>query len=457
MRIRTRPDARGSAFVITLLTAAVIGIAMASYLALVSHQHRSHMRSLAWNSCIPVLESGIEEALAHIHYKGTQLHRGITAPLLANGWQLGLDGRFYKGPRQVGTDGSYYEVSIQAVHPPIIEASGYVPAPLAPAPLGMIQGGSQPTLFVKRKVRVTTKGRPFWSGVLLAKGAIKLNGNGIATDSFDSSETPNGQYHPAYARDNGDVGTTGGLINAGNADIKGDLSTAPGGSAKVGKNGSVGDTKWVDGNNSGIQDGHFRDDVNIDIPDVDLPPAFAAAPRVYPGINLIGPGLTNFTYSLVGSAAGDPLYFKSSSLSGKVHVKGNVALLVNDAFTLGSKDYIYVEPGSKLTVYVAAKETTISGSIYVDTALNFTYFGLNSNKAIKFNGNGQFTGAIYAPHAEFTMSGGGSNAIDFIGAAVVKTISMNGHFNFHFDEALAKLAPQDYVMNSWDELDPNAP
>src|SRR3989442_9310121 len=67
MKIRTNTQAQGSALVVTLLTALVIGITLASYLTLVSSQNVSTMRSLAWNATVPVLEAGVEEALAHIH------------------------------------------------------------------------------------------------------------------------------------------------------------------------------------------------------------------------------------------------------------------------------------------------------------------------------------------------------------------------------------------------------
>ena len=67
-------------------------------------------------------------------------------------------------------------------------------------------------------------------------------------------------------------------------------------------------------------------------------------------------------------------------------------------------------------------------------------------------GNGNFVGAIYAPSADFSLGGGGNNTYDFIGASVSKTIKMNGHFNFHYDEALRKNGMgQRYIPNNWKE------
>jgi hypothetical protein len=37
--------------------------------------------------------------------------------------------------------------------------------------------------------------------------------------------------------------------------------------------------------------------------------------------------------------------------------------------------------------------------------------------------------------------GGGSDTWDFIGAVVTKSVTLNGHFDFHFDENLARIGP----------------
>src|SRR5206468_2897842 len=83
MNIRLNPHAQGSILMVTLLTAIVIGLGVASYLSLVSNQYSSTMRSLAWNTGIPVAEAGIEEELTHLNdddnraanrWNGVQVH-----------------------------------------------------------------------------------------------------------------------------------------------------------------------------------------------------------------------------------------------------------------------------------------------------------------------------------------------------------------------------------------------
>jgi hypothetical protein len=80
---------------------------------------------------------------------------------------------------------------------------------------------------------------------------------------------------------------------------------------------------------------------------------------------------------------------------------------------------------------------------------------LPSNKNIKFHGNGEFTGTIYAPEADLHLAGGGSGDGDFSGASVTRTVRMNGGFNFHYDEALRRLIlGKGYVVYTWNEMTP---
>jgi hypothetical protein len=107
-------------------------------------------------------------------------------------------------------------------------------------------------------------------------------------------------------------------------------------------------------------------------------------------------------------------------------------------------------------MYMGGSQFKVGGSGIANETGNsaaFQYFGLPSNTDIVFAGNASFTGAIYANHADFTMGGGGSESYDFIGACVTRTIRMNGHFNFHYDENLATIGPsRGFVPTTWAEL-----
>jgi len=463
MKITTHTRLQGSALLLALLTAFVICIALTTYLYLVSNQNRSVMRSMAWNSSIPVVEAGVEEALTQVNYVGS-------TNLASNGWgAMSADGFFHKY-NNLG-NGFAYDVGVKpplAFGPdqPTIESIGYAPAPANIAsyyssPWGMILGGLVPQFSpdkpsAKRKVRVLAKRQTPVQYAMLAKGQINLNGNNAATDSFNSTNSlysTNGQYDKAKSRDHGDVATNAQIVNgldAGNANIKGHASTGPEGSVAIGSSGSIGDKAWVDGNNKGAQAGHVSDDTNVEIPDVVVPFTTGATPIGGQFPPLIGPTydyiLTNGNYIL-------------SSFSGKVLVIGSAKLLVNSSFNFTGQDQITINPGASLDVYVAATSATLGGNGVANIqgdAISFVYYGLKSNTSLKFAGNAAFTGVVYAPYADFALGGGGNNTQDFVGASVSNTSTLNGHFNFHYDESLAGRFPiRRYVVYSWNELNPN--
>src|SRR5436309_13485290 len=70
----------GQILVATLVIAAVLGVALAAYLNVIHTQNNLTVRSQVWNSCMPVVEAGIEEALAHVN------SCGMTNGGKLNGW-----------------------------------------------------------------------------------------------------------------------------------------------------------------------------------------------------------------------------------------------------------------------------------------------------------------------------------------------------------------------------------
>src|SRR5438874_4547906 len=224
MKIKLKHSTHGSVLLVTLLTATIIGIALASYLALVSNQNLSVTRSLAWNSVMPVVESGVEEALSQIFYNSY-------TNLSANSWTLSATDGLYHKTRTVGTDGSYYEVSISPVDPPVIVSKGYVVPPVRDySQLGMIlatavggsPSGATPT-YVCRTVQVKTQ-KMRGSGVgLTAKDFISFSGGSL--DSYSSADGP---YNATNHHAGGKAVSNSKLANAiqvGTAHIYGSAST----------------------------------------------------------------------------------------------------------------------------------------------------------------------------------------------------------------------------------------
>jgi hypothetical protein len=68
-------------------------------------------------------------------------------------------------------------------------------------------------------------------------------------------------------------------------------------------------------------------------------------------------------------------------------------------------------------------------------------------------GNSSLVGVIYAPSANLTLGGSGNDNIDLIGSTVTGTVTMTGHMNFHYDEALKDWGPAlGYVVTAWNEF-----
>ena len=151
--------------------------------------------------------------------------------------------------------------------------------------------------------------------------------------------------------------------------------------------------------------------------------------------------------------------YQLPNLSGTVCVRGNARLYVPGSCSLSG---ITIQDGRHLSLYngtaTGSQSVSLAGNNTANsdgTADSFSFYGLPSVTSVTLSGNAGYTGTIYAPNASFTMNGGGNNTLDCIGAAIVKKVTMNGHFNFHYDEALGRIGPcRGFVVTGWTELRP---
>jgi hypothetical protein len=418
MKPKHRPLTNGSALIVTLCTAAIIAVMVATYMGLLAYQNWSVSRSHAWNDSIPVLESGIEEALTQVHYNGP-------VNLATNGWTLGADGLYHK--TRTFSDGSYYSVNIQPTNPPVIVSTGYVLVP--------VSSGSD---YVSRKVRVTTRKPSVGSGGLNAKGQILFSGGG-SLDSFNSADplySTNGRYDPTKREANGTALTDSSMVDGVHVDtahIYGSATTGPGGTVTV-NSGAVGDLAY-NLSSSGIQAGHAANNANVQFNDV-------AAPFVYSTGTTPASGTvagTNYTY-----VAGVNIGGGKSLL-----VTGNAVLYVNGDMTVGGSGYIYLAPASSLQIYISGTGTFSGTGIVNGTGLaaNLSLYGLPTCATMTVSGSAAFIGTVYAPEAAFTFSGSAGASGSFTGS----TVTISGGASVHYDEGLAS-AGQGYVVASWNEL-----
>lgn len=536
MKIPSReyPRQSGSTLMTTLVILGITGFLMITYLTLTQSQNQATMRSQGWNLSMAMVEAGLEEGLAHLNVNGSNTLACPDWPQTGTGYTMS---------RWLGDN--YYIVTITNYQPglsnnsrPIIISRGYVPFSVSVSDAGSTLmfadiTGTPDSTYIGRGVRVSLGMDRLFARGLVAKGTINLNGNNMATDSFDSSNplySTGGRYDPLKRQANGDVASTAGITNAvniGNANICGHVATGPRGTISLGPNGTVGDLNWVNVNKS-IKPGYVTDDMNMSFPDVKPPfdGAFVntltkeATPRSitttnftvssngtsvasisYPAAgytsittntvyvlatawptNSPGPISTNkvgnkikgyyyplFTATYAGVVtnavviASEAEYdyiitdgnWQIGQLNGSVYVSGNAVLYVTDNLSI---DALNILPGQSLDLYSAAPSVSLAGNNTLNSdglAGSFRFWGRPTCTSVTFNGNAGFTGTIYAPQAAFSLNGGGNNTTDFVGASVTKTVDMNGHFNFHYDEALRLTGPtRGYYITSWSELDP---
>lgn len=470
--LQTNRNEAGSVLLLSLIVTAILGLTLASYMLMAQQQNKSVMRSQTWNSAIVMSEAGVEDALALLNKYNSQFDTltnwATSSSIAADNWS-NLGSGIYYVRRYIGDN--YYDVYITNANTqtPAISSVGYSKWYLSQnspsayyAAVGSVNS-TGPTML-SRKVNVSTKIDSLINVAMAAIQQIDFNGKNVETDSFDSTDTaysdwpagsPYGVYpisNPAKQKANGDVVTDYTIINslnAGNAKIKGQAKTGPTGTLYLGPNGSVGDKAWVESGTTGVQPGHFADDMNVLFPSVQLPSTTWF--YNYTGNTVID----GITYDVVINNSGD---YYVNTFSRGIYVRSNavVRLLITGSVNMnGSADTIRVCKGAILKLYMYGPTFKIAGNGVVNDnewAGAFYYFGLPSNSSVQFNGNAAFTGVIYAPQAAFTLGGGGNNTYDFIGASVSRTVKMNGHYHFHYDEALKKNGlGRGYIPTSWKE------
>jgi hypothetical protein len=450
----------GNILLVTILTAIVIGLTLVSFLSLVDGQSKSVQRSQTWNQSLVVTEAGIEDAMQFINqYAGTQDIGAWTNTATANHWSV--SGNVFNTTRYLDAAHTiYYTAWVTNLNfsTPAIRCTGSVPGP------SWLNNPNR----ISRTVYITAKTTVLFNAAMAALGTINLKGNGIMTDSFDSSATNYpGYWTTSIRKANGDVATDGsilGVLTIGNANVGGHVMTGPGGSISIAANGSVGDIPWIDANTPGIEPGYSSDDMNVDFEDVSIPNlTWTAAPGSgnmttysYTGTNITSTNIHSFSHVITTSGN------YTINDSGDIYVATNCSVNLDVLPGVGtfSPTVLYGAGtgtnAAKVTCYVDCANCTLGSDDKPQgggLAGNMVFLGTPNCTALKYSGNGDFTGAMYFPEADFQLSGGGAGIVDFIGSSVTKTVQMNGHYHFHFDEALKKWNPNNaYVAASWREL-----
>lgn len=280
--------------------------------------------------------------------------------------------------------------------------------------------------------RVTRRGLPMFAGALVARHGITFSTNSILIDSFNSMD-PNystqGCYDPAKAKAGADICSDKGLIDLGNAVVKGKLRMGLEAGCSLGPAGSIGDLVW---GGPGIQVGWSSRDFRFFLPEA--PPPYAT------GLTPIGGTLAGTNYLWV-LGSGDYLY---ADPNGVKLTNGAVILVI------GSRSRLYVaadfvmEPGTSILItagailelYVGGSNTVLGQVHNRGNCYQFRYFGLPANTNVTVLSTGSLAGMLYAPNAAVTLNA--AEGVDIQGTVTADSIVVNSQANFHFDENLIR-------------------
>jgi hypothetical protein len=167
---------------------------------------------------------------------------------------------------------------------------------------------------------------------------------------------------------------------------------------------------------------------------------------------------TDYDYVIQGGALNmPPVDYAIDSISkGTVLVTGNARLVVKGNYSQSGHDGLIIAQDGKLQMWVAGASLDLTGNGVMNQngfAQNFICWCTDSVTSLKLAGNGEFTGVLVAPNADAELKGGGSGNDDFIGALIANSVVLNGHFSFHYDEALRNYnGAGRFIITRWDEV-----
>jgi hypothetical protein len=310
---------------------------------------------------------------------------------------------------------------------------------------GILMAHSLNAPQVSRRIEAIVRPISAFDQAIMSVGVVDLTNQNIVVDSYDSSDptkSTNGLYDPAKRQENGDIATDGQLIEAGNAQIYGDVATNTGtvsGAANI--TGiertdfyqepiPIGAPSWADSSSASI--------TGTTTINANATKGSAASRYTFSSVSLSG----NKTLTLAGNANGSQTYIE-------IYVIGDMSVT--------GTGQIVVQPGVTATIYFGGNvDISGNGVLNINNQPgDLMLYGIqpptNSSEHVSIGGNSQITASIYAPGHDVTVNGGGTNGHVY-GSIVGKTVTMTGVSNLHYDERLGSTGViNNYKIVSWFE------
>ena len=477
MKLRVK-GSKASILVWTVMTIAVLSFLAAEVIRLVSLKYQSALQTATWQEALLAAESGVDLAIVEL--------RKSLFPGQNHAWEgwnnVPGNGVVSYGLTTIPNSGlagtpMTIEVNVDAPASFVDPANGWQyyrirtvgTMPITGLPRvtdnkqdnrlrrlslrferftnGVLTAHSISSPQVSRRIEAVVKPVSSFNQAIMGVGSVDLTNQNIVVDSYDSrdpNKSTNGLYDVAKRQENGDIATDGDVIDAGNAQIYGDVATNSGtviGAANV--TGverddfyqepiPVGAPTWTSYNST------VTSVSNTTTLTASATPGASAARYQLSSVNLSGSN----TLTLAGDPGGAPTYIE-------IYVTGDIS------FT--GQSQIIVQPGVVAKIYAGGNVDIAGNGMWNknDQPSDLQLFGIQpsdgSERHISLGGNGQIVASVYAPNHDVTINGGGTNGHVF-GSVVGATVTMTGVTNLHYDEKLGATGfINSYKIVSWYE------
>src|SRR5947209_5349471 len=421
---RRRAKHTGSVLTWTVLTIAILSLIAVETLRMVTSKYQNALQTSTWQEALLAAESGIDVAIVELRkslypapnnaWQGwtNQPGNNVTGYELTTVPNAGLNSTPMTIETNVDAPASlvdptngwqYYRIRTVGTIPitgPARAAENPQDTKLRRLSLRFerfTNGILSPHLInapqVSRRIEAVVRPVSAFDQAIMSVGVVDLTNQNIVVDSYDSGDptkSTNGLYDVAKRQENGDVATDGQLIDAGNAQIFGDVATNAGtvsGAANItGVERTdfyqepipVGAPTWSSWNTS-------VSTVNSTTTIAASATQGSAASRyVLSGVSLSG----SKTLTIAGNANGSQTYVE-------IYVTGDISV--------SGTGQIVVQPGVTATIFFAGNvDITGNGVLNSNNQPgDFMLYGIQPPAAfpkhVNFCGNSQITASIYAP------------------------------------------------------------
>ena len=473
-----RPDATkaGSVLVWTVLVIAILSLIATETLRLVTAKYQNALQTSTWQESLLAAESGIDLAIIELRKSlypqpnhawdgwnnppGNEVtsYELTTVPNAGlNGTPMTIEANVDAPTQLIDPTNSWQYYRIRTVG--TIKITGPARASDNPQDTklrrlslrwerftnGIMTSHPLDKPQVSRRIEAIVRPVSAFDQAIMSVGVVDLTNQNIVVDSYDSTDptkSTNGLYDPAKRQENGDIATDGQLIEAGNAQIYGDVATNAGtvsGAANI--TGiertdfyqepiPIGAPLWADSSTASVEGTTTINAVATQ--------GSVASRYTFSSISLSG----NKTLTLAGNPDGSQTYIE-------IYVTGDISV--------SGTGQIVVQPGVTAKIYFAGN-VDITGNGVLNSnnqPRDFMLYGIqpstDSSEHVSIGGNSQITASIYAPGHNVTVNGSGTNGHVY-GSIVGKTVTMTGVSNLHYDERLGSAGViNNYKIVSWFE------